>query len=64
MEPAPELDDWAGAALLSDGPLKKWEHSLPVEVFISDTDSYAIIYHTVYLKYFERKSPPSIWCCA
>jgi hypothetical protein len=31
-----------------------WEHRLPVEVFISDTDSYAIIYNTVYHKYFER----------
>ena len=45
-EPAPELTAAA--------ELKDWRHTLPVEVFISDTDSYAIIYHTNYLKYFER----------
>ncbi len=56
MEPEPELADdaWVGAEKKFVGELKDWEHSLPVEVFISDTDSYAIIYHTVYHKYFER----------
>jgi YbgC/YbaW family acyl-CoA thioester hydrolase len=57
MEPEPELADdvWSGATKTFDGALlKEWEHKLPVEVFISDTDSYAIIYHTVYHKYFER----------
>ena len=56
MEPEPELADdaWVGVEKKFVGGLKEWEHSLPVEVFISDTDSYAIIYHTVYHKYFER----------
>lgn len=56
MEPEPELvdDAWVGVEKKFVGELKDWEHSLPVEVFISDTDSYAIIYHTVYHKYFER----------
>ena len=55
-EPEPEPgDDWVGATASTDADaVKDWEHRLPVEVFISDTDSYAIIYHTVYLKYFER----------
>ena len=66
MEPEPEsqldvsvetqlsADGWASAERTEEGSLKDWEHKLPVEVFISDTDSYAIIYHTVYHKYFER----------
>ena len=59
MEPEPEpqqlvSDSWSGATSTTIGEVKDWEHRLPVEVFISDTDSYAIIYHTVYHKYFER----------
>ena len=58
MEPEPEpqldvsvetqlsADGWASASRTEAGALKDWEHQLPVEVFISDTDSYAIIYHT------------------
>lgn len=37
-----------------DGCIKRDKHYYPIKVFYEDTDAGEIVYHTNYLKYFER----------